>query len=151
MNGSSCLLNSSTGLNYGPNLFTYGSILLINFAYQGDSHLLLYYTYANGAIQGAAQQVTGATTSAAPGAADDGLGTPYIGYRANDGGNGFYSVRLLSSGGQIMWGTNYYSGLGIGGPPAMFGNLPNYQGRLYALYSANDSSHYMYATSAQAN
>jgi hypothetical protein len=150
--GATCSLNSSTGLNYGPNLLVYGTTLLINFAYQGNSHTLLYYTYFSGSgIDGPAQQVTGATTSAAPGSADDGEGTPYLAYRANDGGNGLYTVRLLENGDQIEWGTNYYSGYGIGGPPMMFGNVPNYVGKLFVLYAANDSSHFMYATSAQAN
>ena len=142
--GWSCMTNTSTGLNYGPNLTCYAGQIYVSFAYQGNSHALLYYTWQNGYFS-SVQSVTGATTSAAPGGAQFGSGLLYLGYRANDGGHGMYTTRLLGDG---SWDANYYSGYGIGGPPAMFIGLPGYTGTLFALYAANDSSHYMYATGA---
>ena len=142
--GASCVTNESTGMNYGPGLAVFGSQVFISFEWQGNNHTLLYYTWANGSFS-PLQTVTGATTSAAPGLTSANLRTLFIGYRANDGGHGLYTVGLLTNG---QWDTNYYSGYGIGGPPAMFSGLPGHLGAIYALYAANDSSHYMYAIGA---
>ena len=145
--GWNCTTTTSTGSNYGPNLTAFGPTIYMSFAWQGNSHTLLYYTWSNGTLS-TLQTVTGATTSAAPGGAAVGGSNLYIGYRANDGGHGFYTT---STSGNGTWTPNYYSGYGIGGPPAMFSGLPGSSGVVFALYAANDSSHYMYATGANMN
>lgn len=143
--GPSCVSNESTGLNYGPGLANYGGrVIYTAFEWQGNHHSILYYTWQNGFFT-TVQSVGSATTSAAPGLTATGLNLLYMGYRANDGGHGLYTTRMLTTG---SWDTSYYSGFGIGGPPAMLSGVPNHPNTLYALYAANDSTHYMYATGA---
>lgn len=120
------------------------------------NHNLYYYTTTDGVNFNYSTAAAGDQSSTTPSLASH-RGYLYMGFRSNDGSHGF--LTKVSTDG-VNWSSYTNNGDTMGGPPALVGTGDNayypsqsnainspYNGYLYNLFVANDSSQLLYTQS----